>query len=116
VLSIVTANGPIKIPAGPKREIPPNTEKSIKNGDISILLLTINGFKKLSINPTMTIAHTRRPIAGNIYPVAKRKITAGIETRLVPNGGIRAAMAATNPQKAGFGTPNNDNPIHINIP
>lgn len=109
-------SGPTRIPTGPRREIPPSTEKRIKNGEIFIFLLINIGLNKLSISPTKTTAHIKRPIAGIVCPVAKRKIIAGIETNAVPMEGIRDATAATIPQSAGFGTPNIPNPIPISKP
>ena len=63
VYSKLTANGPIKIPSGPKSEIPPKTENKIRRGGISIFLPIKRGVKKLSIVETTTIAQIRRPMA-----------------------------------------------------
>src|SRR3989344_7294924 len=98
----LTVRGPIKIPTGPKREIPPRTEKRINKEDIFIFLLTITGPKRLSIVPTIRIAHIRRPMADAVCPSINRKITAGIEIREVPSVGISEVIAATTPQRALF--------------
>ena len=90
------------MPTGPKSEIPPSTEKRIKREDIFIFLLTISGPKKLSIIPTITTAQIKRPTADVVFPVTKRKIIAGTETKEVPKVGIRDATAATTPQRALF--------------
>ncbi len=108
--------GPTITPTGPKRDIPPSTEKSITNGGTFILPPIKWGFKILSTVPTTTIAHIRRPIAEVVLPVAKRKIIAGAETKAVPTIGISEPMAATTPQSAGFAIPKIQSPIDMSIP
>ena len=116
VYSKLTVNGPIKIPTGPKRAIPPKTEKRIKKGGTFILLPIMYGVKKLSIVPTIMIDQTARPTAETMWSVAKRKIIAGTETIAVPTDGMREVMAATTPQMAAFCTPNKLRPMVIKIP
>jgi len=53
--------GPIKTPTGPRREIPPNTAKSIRSGEIFIFFPTIYGERKLSTIPTTMPAQIIRP-------------------------------------------------------
>src|SRR3989344_5761691 len=89
------------MPAGPKSEIPPKTERRTKRGGIFVLPPTTSGVKKLSIVPTRIVAQIRRPIAEVTFPVKKRKIIAGTETKEVPKVGIRELIAATTPQSAG---------------
>lgn len=88
----------------------------MSNGDICIFPLITMGFKMLSTVPTIAIAQIKRPIAEAVLPVIKRKIIAGTETNAVPIIGISEATAATTPQRAAFGTPNNHSPVPINIP
>ena len=116
VYSKLTVNGPIKMPTGPKSEIPPSTEKRIKRGGMFVFPPTTSGLKKLSIAPTTIVAQTKRPIADVISPVKKRKIIAGIETKAVPKVGIREETAATTPQSAGLGILKNQSPKPINVP
>ena len=71
---MLTVSGPIKIPTGPKSEMPPKTEKRIKNGGIFILCPTMYGFKTLSPVPTIKIAQISRPIARPVCPVKKKTI------------------------------------------
>ena len=109
-------SGPTNMPTGPKKEIPPNTEKRISNDGIFIVLPTISGFKKLSINPTINIDQTINPIAPTMFPVKNRKTIAGMEIKAVPTVGNKEANIATVPQRAGFGTPEIQSPKPINIP
>ena len=116
VSSKLTTSGPIKIPIGPRSEIPPSTEKRIKNGGIFILLPTRIGFRTLSTVPTKIADHANRPIAGIICPVAKRKIIPGTVTSAVPKDGIKELIPATRPQSAGLGTLKIMKPIDTRAP
>ena len=108
--------GPTKIPTGPKNEIPPRTEKRIKRGGRFILLPTTIGLSRLSTIPTITTAQIKSPMAPTICPVRKRNIMAGMDTMAVPMVGTNAVNMVTNPQSAGFDTPNKARPMPINIP
>ena len=101
---MLIVSGPIKMPTGPKRAIPPKTEKRIENGGIFTLCPTMYGFKQLSHVPTISVAQIKRPIDEPVCPVAKRKITAGTDTIAVPKGGMIEAIPAKTAQIAGFGT------------
>lgn len=108
--------GPINIPIGPKKDIPPKTENKIKRGGKFILFPTMYGFKKLSISPTTITAQINRPIAPVILPVKKRNIIAGTDTRPVPTVGTKAVIIVTSPQRAGFGTPKKAKARPISMP
>ena len=81
-----------------------------------VLLLTIIGFRKLSIIPTIATDHIKNPNAAVLCPVAKRKIIAGADIKAVPIVGTRDAMPATTPHNAPLGIPKIQNPTPIKIP
>jgi len=70
--SRLVVSGPRKIPAGPKNESPPKTERSMNNGCILSFLPITFGPSILSINPTAVVPQIRSPIAGTVFPITKR--------------------------------------------
>ena len=74
------------------------------------------GPKKLSIKPTASMPQSNRPKAENNFPLKKSRAMAGSKTSEVPRLGIRAAMAATVPQRMALGTPKIVKPIEDKTP
>ena len=109
-------SGPTKMPTGPRSDIPPNTEKRMRNGEMWIFVPITRGLKKLSTMPTINTDQRMSPIAGIGFPVKKRKMIPGIETIAVPKVGMSDVTAATTPQRAPCGTPKNEKPRATKIP
>ena len=80
------------------------------------MLPITSGLKKLSIAPTRIADQAAIPIAPQVFPVEKRKMMDGTETKAVPIVGKSEENIATNPQRAGFGTPKSANPIPMSNP